>query len=81
MSAWTACSLQGPNPMNHIQQTQKKNIQDKMIKIDKGKEFSELIKGSKIHIIKDCGHMVILENPFEMMEKIIEFLKKWKTFT
>ena len=49
---------------------------DKMIKIDKGKEFSELIKGSKIHIIKDCGHMVILENPFEMREKIIEFLKK-----
>ena len=49
---------------------------DKMIKIDKGKEFSELIKGSKIHIIKDCGHMIILENPFEMREKIIEFLKK-----
>ena len=47
-----------------------------MIKLDKGKEFSGLIPGSKIHIIKDCGHMIILENAFEMREKIAEFLKK-----
>ncbi len=49
---------------------------DKMINLDKGKEFSGLIPGSKTHIIKDCGHMIILENPFEMREKIAEFLKK-----
>ena len=49
---------------------------DKMIKLDKGKEFSGLIPGSKTHIIKDCGHMIILENPFEMREKIADFLKK-----
>ena len=49
---------------------------DKMIKLDKGKEFSGLIPGSKTHIIKDCGHMIILENAFEMREKIVEFLKK-----
>ena len=49
---------------------------DKMIKLDKGKEFSSLIHGSKTHIIKDCGHMIILENPFEMREKIAEFLKQ-----
>jgi len=49
---------------------------DKMIKLDKGKEFSKLIPGSKTHIIKDCGHMIILENAFEMREKITEFLKK-----
>ena len=29
-----------------------------------------------MHIIKDCGHMLILENAFEMREKIAEFLKK-----
>jgi pimeloyl-ACP methyl ester carboxylesterase len=49
---------------------------DKMIKLEKGKEFSGLVPGSKIHVIKDCGHMIILEKAFEMREKIIEFLKK-----
>tara|TARA_B100002051_G_scaffold268576_1_gene298628 strand:- start:1023 stop:1799 length:777 start_codon:yes stop_codon:yes gene_type:complete len=48
---------------------------DKMIKLDKGKKFSGLIAGSKVHIINDCGHMIILENPFEMREKVAEFLK------
>ncbi len=49
---------------------------DKMIKIEKGKEFAALIPNSKIHVIKNCGHMIILENAFEMREKIFEFLKK-----
>ena len=49
---------------------------DKMIRLEKGKEFSGLIPGSKMHIIKDCGHMIILENAFEMREKIASFLKK-----
>ena len=49
---------------------------DKMIKIEKGKEFASLIPNSKIHVIKNCGHMIILENAFEMREKILEFLKK-----
>ena len=48
---------------------------DKMINLNKGKEFSKLISGSKTHIIKDCGHMIILENPFEMREKVAKFLK------
>ena len=48
---------------------------DKMIKLEKGKEFSGLVSGSKIHVIKDCGHMIILEKAFEMREKIVEFLK------
>ena len=48
---------------------------DKMIKLDKGKEFSKLASNSKVHVIKNCGHMIILENAFEMREKIKEFLK------
>jgi len=48
---------------------------DKMIKLEKGKEFSKLVTDSKTHIIQDCGHMVILENAFEMREKIADFLK------
>ena len=66
----------------HIEFSRKKGIKNQilvengdLIKLDKGKEFSGLIPGSKTHIIKDCGHMVILENAFEMREKIIEFLK------
>ena len=49
---------------------------DKMIKLENGKEFSGLISGSEIHVIKDCGHMIILEKAFEMREKIVEFLKR-----
>ena len=49
---------------------------DKMIRIEKGKKFAGLIANSKIHIIKNCGHMIILENAFEMRSKIFEFLKK-----
>ena len=49
---------------------------DKMIKIEKGKEFAGHISNSKVHIIKNCGHMIILENAFEMREKINEFLKR-----
>ncbi len=48
---------------------------DKMITIEKGKEFASLIPNSKTHIIKDCGHMIMYENAFEMREKISEFLK------
>ena len=49
---------------------------DKMINIEKGKKFAELIPNSKTHIIKDCGHMIMFEKAFEMREKISEFLKK-----
>ena len=49
---------------------------DKMITIKKGKEFAEIIKNSKTHVIKNCGHMIMYENAFEMREKIVEFLKK-----
>ena len=48
---------------------------DKMIKLDSVKKFANMIKNSQIHIIKDCGHMIILENAFEMREKITEFIK------
>ena len=49
---------------------------DKMIRLDSGKKFAEMIKNSQIHVIKNCGHMIIFENAFEMREKIVKFLKK-----
>ena len=48
---------------------------DKMVNLEKGKKFAELIPNSKTHIIKDCGHMIMFEKAFEMREKISEFLK------
>ena len=49
---------------------------DQMVNLEKGKKFAELIPNSKTHIIKNCGHMIMFENAFEMREKIFEFLKK-----
>jgi hypothetical protein len=33
-----------------------------------------MVKNSSQHII-NCGHMIMIENAFEMREKISEFLK------
>ena len=49
---------------------------DKMVNLEKGKQFAELIPNSETNIIKDCGHMIMFEKAFEMREKISEFLKK-----
>ena len=49
---------------------------DKMVNLEKGKKFAELIPNSKVHTIKGCGHMIMFEKAFEMREKISEFLKK-----
>ena len=49
---------------------------DKMIRLESGEKFAKMINKSKVHIIKNCGHMIILEYAFEMREKILEFLNK-----
>ena len=49
---------------------------DKMVNIEIGKKFSNLIKNSTTHIINGCGHMIMIEKAFEMREKILEFLNK-----
>ena len=47
-----------------------------MVNLEVGKKFANLIKDPLIHIIDDCGHMIMIEKAFEMREKILEFLKK-----
>ena len=47
---------------------------DKMVNIENGKKFSQMVKNSSQHII-NCGHMIMIENAFEMRDKISEFLK------
>ena len=46
-----------------------------MVNLEAGKNFSSLVKNSKIHIIEGCGHMIMIEKAFEMREKVLEFLK------
>tara|TARA_A100001011_G_scaffold383217_1_gene454115 strand:- start:550 stop:1326 length:777 start_codon:yes stop_codon:yes gene_type:complete len=47
---------------------------DKMVNLEKAKKFGGLIKNSTTHVIKGCGHMIMIEKAFEMREKILEFL-------
>ena len=49
---------------------------DNMVNLEAGKKFSNLIKNSTTHVIKGCGHMIMIEKAFEMREKILEFLNK-----
>ena len=49
---------------------------DKMVNLDSGKKFSQLIKNSTVHVIGGCGHMIMIEKAFEMRDKVLEFLKK-----
>ena len=48
---------------------------DKMVNLESGKKFSNLIKKSTTHIIEGCGHMIMIEKAFEMRDKVLEFLK------
>ena len=45
-----------------------------LVNLEAGKKFSNLIKNSTTHVIKGCGHMIMIEKAFEMREKILEFL-------
>ncbi len=47
---------------------------DKMVKLEAGKKFSNLLENSETYIINGCGHMIMIEKAFEMREKILKFL-------
>ena len=49
---------------------------DKMVNLEVGKKFVDLVKNSTTYIIEECGHMIMIEKAFEMREKVLEFLKK-----
>ena len=49
---------------------------DKMVNLEFGKKFANLVKNSKTHIIEGCGHMIMIEKAFEMRQKVLESLKK-----
>jgi pimeloyl-ACP methyl ester carboxylesterase len=49
---------------------------DKMINIEVGKKFANMVDNSTTHIIDECGHMIMIEKSFEMREKVLQFLQK-----
>ncbi|MBD1135778.1 alpha/beta hydrolase [Pelagibacterales bacterium SAG-MED47] len=49
---------------------------DKMVNLEAGKKFANLVKNSTTYIIPGCGHMIMIEKAFEMREKVLEFLKR-----
>ena len=49
---------------------------DKMVNIEVGKKFANMVDNSTIYIIDGCGHMIMIEKAFEMREKVLEFLQK-----
>jgi pimeloyl-ACP methyl ester carboxylesterase len=49
---------------------------DKMVNIEVGNKFSNMVDNSTTHIIDGCGHMIMIEKAFEMREKVLEFLQK-----
>ena len=49
---------------------------DKMVNLEAGKKFSNLVKNSTVHTIEGCGHMIMIEKAFEMRDKVFEFLNK-----
>ena len=51
-------------------------VLDKMVNIEVGKKFANLINNSTMHVIDGCGHMIMIEKAFEMRDKVLEFLKK-----
>ena len=49
---------------------------DKMVNLDVGKKFANMVENSTTHIIDGCGHMIMIEKAFEIREKVLEFLQK-----
>ncbi len=48
--------------------------QDVMIPLDTGRRLHQLIPGSSLHVIPECGHLPALEKPAEFVRCVLEFL-------
>ena len=47
---------------------------DKMCPVKEGKKLADLIKGSKVEIIDNCGHMMLLEEADKVLKVLKEFI-------
>ena len=47
-----------------------------MIPLRVGQNLRRLIRGSKLVVIPECGHLPELEKPEEFVDCVLEFLKR-----
>ena len=52
--------------------------QDTITPLFVGERFNELIKNSRLHVVKDCGHAPMMEKPDEFNNALSGFLKDLK---
>jgi len=45
-----------------------------MIPVKTGRRLHQLIPGSNLHVIPECGHLPALEKPAEFVRCVLEFL-------
>ena len=45
-----------------------------MCRLKDGKELASMIKGSEVHIIENCGHMMLLEEADQTLEILKKFI-------
>jgi len=50
--------------------------QDKMIPVATGRRMQQLIAGSTLEVIPECGHLPALEKPTEFVSSVLEFLRR-----
>ncbi|WP_028581457.1 alpha/beta fold hydrolase [Desulfogranum japonicum] len=50
--------------------------EDSWIPLERGKVLHHLIQDSLLHVIQDAGHLVIEEQPEQLTDKILHFLRK-----
>ncbi len=49
--------------------------QDQMIPLEIGRHIHELVPGSKLEVIPNCGHLPNLEKPAELIRCVLDFAK------
>jgi pimeloyl-ACP methyl ester carboxylesterase len=48
--------------------------QDRMIPVSVGRRLQQLIAGSRLEVIAECGHLPALEKPVEFVRRVLSFL-------
>jgi 2-hydroxy-6-oxonona-2,4-dienedioate hydrolase len=48
--------------------------QDAIVPVETGRRLHQLIPGSNLHVIPECGHLPALEKPAEFVRCVLEFL-------
>ena len=48
--------------------------EDTWIPLERGEALRDMIPGSSLHVIPDAGHLVIEEQPDQLMKKIHPFI-------